>query len=266
MRARILSSLLVAVLLVAARSAAAQQPGEATAAQPAEPLPPPPPPEPLPPPGPGDVGPMVPSATSTSSATDHDMVVRHWGIEARRLATVQRTPGQDPGCGTDCPLGLNALSLRRWSTTNYAWSAGLALAAGGGTSRQMGTGSTQSWDTYFGFGPTVGATFLLANWKHLAVGLSPQIDFVFFLPGGTRPKTLSLDVRGLAEGELHLGFIGLPQVSVGLSSGLAFNFTAITKTDTPPAATTTANRWSLGFTGPTSFWGLVTNAFLRFYF
>ena len=45
----------------------------------------------------------------------------------------------------------------------------------GGGSRHE-NGSNKSWDTYFGIGPTVGASFLLTNWQHLAVSLSPQLE------------------------------------------------------------------------------------------
>jgi hypothetical protein len=122
----------------------------------------------------------------------------------------------------------------------------------------------QSWDTYVGLGPTVGASFLLADWKHLAVAFSPQLDAVFFIPSASGPKTFLLDLRGLVEGELHLGFIDLPQLSVGVSSGLVASLQ--TTSHSADTASKTASKWSIGFSGPQSLWGLVTNMYLRFYF
>jgi hypothetical protein len=200
-----------------------------------------------------------------AAGTDHDSVVGAWGIEARRLATVQRTLGQELGCGDPCLVDLNALSVRRWAQASYAWSLGLAIGMGGGSSRMDGT--TKSWDTYLGVGPTVGANFLLANWKHLAVSLAPQLDLVFFLPSGKGSKSFIANLRGLVEGEFHLGMIGLPSASVSLSTGLEVNFLYATQDKKPnPVPNATALKWNVGVTSPTSLWDLVTRLQLRYYF
>jgi len=207
----------------------------------------------------------VPAAPAAGEigATDHDVVVGRWGVEARQVGVFQRTPGNDPSCTTaDCPLRLNAFSVRRWHTPTYAWSAGLVLGFGGGSRNDMGV--TRTWDTYFGVGPTVGASFLLTSWKHLAVSLSPQLDFVFFLPRGSGSKTFLINARGLFEGELHMGFIGLPELSIGVASGLVIGFRGVTHPALNPGGL--ATQWDIGFSGPQSLWGLVTNMYLRFYF
>jgi hypothetical protein len=239
--------------------------------------PPPPPPPPAAPPAPATTyyAPAAPVAQPAppppavvvapeGGPTDHDLVVGRWGIEAKQVGVFQRSPGNDPACdgGTDCPLRLNAFSLRRWHSPTYAWNAGLVLGIGGGSRSQMGM--TRSWDTYFGFGPTVGASFLLTSWKHLAVSASPQLDFVFFMPRGSGSKTFLINARGLVEGELHLGFIGLPELSVGTASGLVVGFRGVTKPTANPGGL--ATQWDIGFSGPQSLWGLVTNVYLRFYF
>jgi len=199
-----------------------------------------------------------------SAGTDHDGIIGRWGVEARTLGTFQRTPGNDLGCMADCPIRLNSMSVRKWSTNNYAWSAGLALGAGGGSRYEASNMMVQSWDTYLGIGPTVSASFLLANWKHLAVSLSPQLDMVIFIPKGTGPKSFLVNLRGLVEGELHLGMIGLPQMSVGTASGLVASLKTVSKSEM--TASGTASQWDIGFSGPQSLWGLVTNMYLRFYF
>ena len=148
---------------------------------------------------------------------------------------------------------------------SYAWNLGLALGVGGGSSRQDGT--TKSWDTYFGVGPTVSANFLLANWKHLAVSLAPGLDLLFFLPSGKGSKTFIANLRGLVEGEVHLGMIGLPAASVSLSTGVEVNFLYATKDNKPNAAqNATALKYSVGISIPTSLWDLVTRLQVRYYF
>jgi len=124
--------------------------------------------------------------------------------------------------------------------------------------------AVQTWDTYFGIGPSVGANFLVANWKHLAVSFSPQLDAVIFIPKGTGPKSFGVNLRGLIEGELHLGMIGVPQISVGTSTGLVASLNTVSRSEM--TASGTASEWSIGFSGPQSLWGLVTNLYLRFYF
>jgi hypothetical protein len=199
-----------------------------------------------------------------AGGTDHDSVVGAWGIEARTVTSVQRTLGQEAGCDP-CLVDLNALSVRRWVSPSYAWSLGLALGAGGGSSRM--NGDTKSWDTYMGVGPTLGVNFLLANWKHLAVSMAPQLDLLFFLPSSRGSKKFIVNLRGLVEGELHLGMIGLPAASVSLASGLELNFLYATKDGKPnPAPNATALKWALGVTGPRSLWDLVTRLQLRYYF
>src|SRR4051794_37024009 len=118
--------------------------------------PPPPPPPPAAPPTvyvptqaePGTPAPPAAAAPGEPGATDHDLVVGRWGLEARQVGIFQRSPGNDPSCpvGGDCPLRFNAFSVRRWHTPTYAWSAGLVLGIGGGSRYDMG--STKSWDTY----------------------------------------------------------------------------------------------------------------------
>ena len=72
---------------------------------------------------------------------------------------------------------------------------------------------------------------------------------------------------------LEAGFIDLPQLSVGTSAGLLFNYT---KKTTPGAGSdkdvaggaegAPFSPWDVGLTGPRSLWGLVNDVFVRFYF
>jgi hypothetical protein len=268
MRALAPSFLVAALAFSSATSAQAQNPN--APALPPPPPPPaapaatftPPPAEPPPPPIP-DSTPAMPVSPPTVEAgpTDHDSVVGHWGVEARQVGTFQRTAGNDPSCGMDCPIHLNALSVRRWQNQHYAWTAGLVLGLGSGS--RYDTGATRNWDTYFGIGPTVGASFLLADWHHLAVSFSPGIDFVYFLPRASGAKTTLLNIRAPLEAELHLGFLGIPQLSVGITSGLVIGLRTISKPQLNPGGL--ASQWDIGFSGPTTISGLVSNLYLRFY-
>jgi hypothetical protein len=206
------------------------------------------------PPPPSRPGP-VPTSDAEPSASDHDAVVGHVGIEARRLTPAPfplalRTPGGCPAAlTTPCTVDIGALEARYWMTRNLALAAGLALALGGGGDQG------RPLDTFAGVGPVVGLSLLLGNWRHLAVSASPEVSWLWFKPGGGAPSTTLVDVRAALEGELHFGFVGVPALSVGLIAGLGMRY----------ESTPDTRVWSVGVIGAGSVWGALTNLFLRYY-
>ncbi len=201
------------------------------------------------------VGP-IPTADELPAASDHDAVVGHIGVQARRL-----DPGPLPlalrpglGCATDmstpCSVTLGALGARYWMTRNLAWNAALAFGSGGGSS------GTQGLDTYLGAGPIIGLTLLLGNWRHLAIGASPELAMVWFRPGGSGSGTTKLvQMRAALEAELHFGFVGVPALSLGLIAGADLQY------ESTPAA----HLWSVGIIGAGSVWDTLTDLFVRYY-
>ncbi len=242
-------------------SAPAVAPGPAATATPesiiAAPAAPPAPataPVPEPPPA-AEVGPIS-TSDATPAASDHDAVVGHVGISARRL-----DPGPLPlalrsgqGCAADmstpCTVTLGAVGARYWMTRNLALNGYLALGTGGGS---LGG---QALDTYLGVGPIVGMTLLLGNWRHLAIGASPELEVVWFRPaGGDADSTLLVAMRASLEGELHFGFVGVPALSIGLQAGAALQY------ERAPAA----HVWSVGVIGAGSIWDALSTLYVRYY-
>ncbi len=202
------------------------------------------------------VGP-VPTADATVVVSDHDAVVGHVGLEARRF-----DPGPIPlalrpafGCPatqtTPCEVNLGTLGVRYWSSQSFAWNGGLVFGVGGGRDRGA------SLDTYVGVGPVIGVAVLVGNWRHLAVSASPEAAVVWFRPGpsGATGSTTVVSLRAALEGELHFGFIGVPALSVGLVTGLGLGY------ESGPGARV----WSVGVIGAESVWGTLTNLFVRYY-
>jgi hypothetical protein len=201
------------------------------------------------------VGP-VPTADAEPALSDHDAVVGHVGLEVRRIDPGPFGLDLRPGTGcpaaqtTPCRVELGALSLRYWHTRNLAVLGGMALALGGGS--EMG----RPLDSYLAVGPIVGMTLLLGNWRHLAIGASPEASFIWFKPGGDSTKSTTLvSLRAALEGELHFGFVGVPALSVGMGVGLGFHY----------ESTPDARVWSIGVVGPGSVWGVLSNLFVRYY-
>ena len=204
------------------------------------------------------VGP-VPTADETPAPSDHDAVVGRIGIEVRRF-----DPGPMPLAlrdGLGCPMGgagtaacevtMGALAVRYWWTRNLALNAGVAFGVGGGRD------GTDSLDTYFGVGPTVGLSLLLGNWRHLAVSASPELAYVWFRPGGTGggANVNMLALRAALEAEVHFGFIGVPALSIGLLAGMGLQYQGAGDTRV----------WSVGVLGGDSIWGALSNLFVRYY-
>jgi hypothetical protein len=214
------------------------------------PLPPPPAPPPPPPVAP------IPTADEAPAPSDHDAVVGHVGLEVRRIDTAPFPLALRPDTGcpaaqtTPCTVSLGALSLHYWYTRNVALTGGLVLGVGGG--RDAG----QTLDSYVGIGPIVGMSLLLGNWRHLAVAASPEASFVWFSPGHDGATTTTLvTVRGVVEGELHFGFVGVPALSVGLDAGLGFRW----------VESGSARVWSVGIVGPGGVASVLSDLFVRYY-
>ncbi len=209
----------------------------------------------------------VPVESGAAPLTDHDAVVGLWGIEARKIGDFRRTQDEELECPAGCLISLNSVGVKKWLSPRYGYSVGLAMAVGGGSRREVD--GTATLDTFLGAGPSVGASFLMANWKHLSVSLAPQLDVIYFLPSGKGSKSLLVNLRGLVEGELHLGMIGVPQLSIGISTGLVASFLSKTldeKARPEQNLHATATKWAIGFTGPQKLWDLVTEGSLRYYF
>jgi hypothetical protein len=199
----------------------------------------------------------IPTGDEAPAASDHDAVVGRVGVTARRLdpgpLPLALRPGQ--GCATDmstpCTVNLGALGARYWMSRNLALNGYLVLGTGGGS---LGG---QDLDTYLGVGPIVGMTLLLANWKHLAIGASPELAVVWFRPaGGDAGSTTLFQMRAAIEGELHFGFIGIPALSLGLQAGAQVLY------EHAPAG----QLWSVGVIGGGSIWNALTTIDVRYYF
>lgn len=201
----------------------------------------------------------IPTADQTPAASDHDAVVGHVGIEASRFDPGPLPLVLQPGVG--CPAGgmgtpactvtMGALGVRYWWTRNLAFDGGAAFAVGGGRAAMQG------FDTHVGLGPTVGLSLLLGNWRHLAISASPQLAYVWFSPGGSGAggSTTALALRAALEAEVHLGFVGVPALSVGLVAGMGFQYESAGDTRV----------WSIGVLGGDSIWGALSNLFVRYY-
>ena len=225
-------------------------------------------PAPAPPPAMGLTERRVPTMDAAAAESDHDTVRDSWGVQVRPVATRLSVFGLRPGSGCPAavatttttatglaapscpPVTVSALAARRWIGRNVAIDGGLALALGGGSD------GGRLLDTYFGGGPVIGASVLLANWRHVAVMAGPELTFVVFKGASSADTAYLVELLGTLEAEVHFGFIGAPALSLGVRSGLAFRLEHAVD----------ATSWSLGVAGATTVRGLFEDVALRYYF
>jgi hypothetical protein len=203
---------------------------------------------------------VVPTADAVGKESDHAAVVGAWGIEVRPVATTlpvfarRSTTGCPSASGAPeaaCPaVPVSMLGVRHWLGPNLALNGGIALALGGGRD------SGRLLDSYFGLGPSVGASVLLGNWRHLAIAASPSLTFVVWKAASSADSTYVADLRADVEGELHFGFIGVPALALSLRSGLLLRL--------EHAGDTTL--WAAGVAGATTLRSLVSDLTVRYYF
>jgi hypothetical protein len=198
----------------------------------------------------------IPTSDETPAPSDHDAVVGHVGVAARRLdpgplpLALRAGQGCAAGMTTACTVTLGAVGARYWMNRNLALNGYLVLGTGGGS---VGAADL---DTYLGVGPILGMTVLLANWKHLAIGATPELAVVWFRPaGGDSDNTTLFQLRAAIEGELHFGFIGVPALSIGLQAGAQVLY------EHAPAG----HLWSVGVVGSGSIWDALTTLSVRYY-
>ena len=202
----------------------------------------------------------VPTADEVPAASDHDAVVGHIGIEARRFDPGPMPLTLQPGVGcpaagagtADCEVTMGALAVRYWWTRNLALNAGVAFGAGGGRD------GTDSRDTYFGVGPIVGLTLLLGNWRHLAVSASPELA-LRLVPARRhrrRPATPRCWRCGRRwRRRSTSASSACRRCRSACSRGWVFSI----------RARATRALWSVGVLGGDSIWGALSNLFVRYY-
>jgi hypothetical protein len=197
------------------------------------------------------------TATTTTSAaadntTDHERVAGKFGVGYLGQLDVPLGPGNK--------MPTQILGVRWWNSSTFGISAGLGF--GSTSSSNTNGGTTVDGPAATAFALKGGVIFPLATGKHYTFVLEPQLVLGYATqtvkPAGGGPNTDNSGTRvaigATAGAEIQFGFIGIPELALVGSIGLAFD-TQSGKSKTEGAETsasqtsistfTLANPWNI---------------------
>jgi hypothetical protein len=200
------------------------------------------------------------TAAPAPGGSDHDAVVGHLAVGFLGRASIPY------GLATNPELPVPVIGVRYWLDPML----GLDLGAGlylGGTSTDVKT--TPPGNTVSASGPKpaafvihAGVPLALASARHFTFEIIPEANFGYASVTGdaasnaagiTKQTGMHLDLGARAGGEIHFGFMGIPQLSLVGSVGLRFDYDKLGQ-DAAAAAGATRNQ-------STSVWALRTSVY-----
>lgn len=240
----------------------------------------------LPPPAPAPAAQPVPATTTTQTTTttrvadaddgvsDHEkyavghLAVGYMGLNAIPIAEANGNAGT---------INAPVIGVRYWFNERFGLDVGLGLGWTGGSSETKNGDTTTTTDQAARFGLALhgGVPIAFASFKHYKFLVIPEVNLAFARSSvsPTNPDnsdiTLSgfqLDLGGRIGGEIHFGFIGVPQLSLQATVGAAFRYQSIGASSDTPSASQSASAWSFGTTVQSDPWALFTNNISALYY
>jgi len=235
------------------------------------------------------VGMGLPNATNAPApgGSDHDGVVGHLAVGFLGRASMPllgvTAAGAPNGATVDLPVPV--IGVRYWMDPMIGLDVGLGLFLGGTstdtTTTPPGTKVSTSGPKPAAFMLHAGVPLALASARHFTFEVIPEANFGYAsqtqdaamtAAGLTKLTGVHLDVGARAGGEIHFGFMGIPQLSLVGSVGMRFNYDKLGYDATPvaPAGSPTAHQstgiWSLGTTVNESPWNIFISNVSAFYY
>jgi hypothetical protein len=242
----------------------------------------------------GNVGVSLPGAApavAVVGGSDHDqmagrLAVGYFGI------TEAGAGAAFPGAGGPAPLfgsspysftgAAPVVGVRYWLDSMIGIDVGIGFAMLGGSTTQTAPAPTPEIefdrDSFTAFTLHAGVPLSLAASQHFSWQVIPEINFGFASvgqdlngpgEGDTSHSGLHLDIGARAGAEIHFGFMGVPQLSLQGTVGLAFAYDkgSTTNGEGPGADTETSHgRTALQTSAGTNPWAIFTNGIAAFYY
>jgi hypothetical protein len=161
---------------------------------------------------------------TTAPESNHDQVVRAWGVHFFGAPELEALAADSTGAPIPGTLSVPTFGLRRWYTPGI----GLDVGLGVGYSSQSQSGAMGGLPTNYAGGAIVGVPLDILALKYFNFFFEPGLSLYYGSGSYTANKTdysfstTVITVSGNLVTEVHLGFFGLPNVSVELATGLRF--------------------------------------------
>ena len=198
------------------------------------------------PPGKTETGTSAAESAATSLPTDHEVVIGAYGVGYSGILNVllpQAVPvgrGDQAGMVPNDKLNLQniqipMLGMRKWLSKRYGFEAALGVTlTGGSRTAELGKVTANlAKSTVFGLSGGIGVPVMVADTRHMAFLLVPNMNFGFVSsnvsaefaenpPPAAKLRGFSFDAGIRAGAEMHFGFIGLPRLTMQAGVGLSF--------------------------------------------
>lgn len=238
--------------------------------------------------GMGLPGAQQPQAAAATGDNDHDMMVGRLavGYLGRRNMLIG---GGDPVNPAPETVAAPVIGIRYWIDQMVGLDVGLGFSLSGGSQSftpdpTVGTGTlTVDANTPTVFIVHAGLPLSLAQGDHYSFQIVPEMNVGFASrtvspPPGTAPPVppdlehsgLHFDIGARAGAEIHFGFMGIPQLSLQGTVGLAYSMdnTSVTQ---PAYATVQETKyeesqWALGTSVQDNPWNIFTSNVAALYY
>lgn len=238
----------------------------------------------LPPPAP--VTQPAPAATTTQTTTttrvadaddgvsDHEKyAVGHFAVGYMGLNAIPIAEANGNAGTINAPI----VGVRYWFNERFGLDVGLGLGwTGGSTETKNGnTSTTTDQAARFGLAIHGGVPISFASFKHYKFLVIPEVNLAFArssvaaannTDSDTTLSGFQLDLGGRIGGEIHFGFIGVPQLSLQATVGAAFRYQSIGLSQDTPSRSASSSAWSFGTTVQSDPWALFTNNISALYY
>lgn len=223
--------------------------------------------------------PVVTAAPATEKAdsgiSDHEKVV---GKIAVAYLGFSQLPLASEGGGTGS-LNTPVIGARYWLNEKMGIDAGLGFGTtfGSSTAKNNNVETTTSSPAALGVAVHGGVPLVLGHQKHYKLLVIPELNFGFTTRTIETPNAPNvnlggwrLDVGARAGAEIHFGFIGVPQLSLQGTVGLAFQHQTWSATreafGTQTEQSQTISRNGIGTSVQADPWALFTNNISALYY
>jgi hypothetical protein len=185
----------------------------------------------------------TPAPVRVMTGTDHNLMVGKFGISWFGVSSIPIATGTPAGSGDDpeiapgAPASVStpAIGLRYWLNDRIGIDAGAGLSIAAGDARNVTSGVDKQ--TVFSMLAHAGMPFNVASGKHISLQLIPEMNLGFAVssveptqqPNPPPNATLTgvrLDVGARLGGEVHFGFMDIPELSLEGSVGLFLTYQA----------------------------------------